>query len=256
MNEKTRLLALFTKVAKATNEFKDDREEILKSDMLSTKGKDKEIAEYRRQFAEAMEMFRDEMIGIVDSREKDYTAYRIKEAQERMRSSDYQAALTANLDALERGYMGRIEVAALLALYNSDDLATDRIHEVMYRTKNPYCDQIEKRITIKMQLNAFESIRRVIQSTVNVRLAEKFRPQQSPAVSSGLKPGKFSSEDIYFGSGYYAIKNELEEDLTINSPDASLGLQNNADKDVMHHSGNVFDIKAVKKEVETKNQKK
>lgn len=242
MEEKTRLLELFKKAADSADMFKDDKREVMGSPMLSEKGKEHEVSENLRLFTEAMKGYREQMLAIVDGREEDYTAYRVRTAQQKMSTSNYQTALAANLDMLRRGYMGKIEVMALLKLYNDDDLACSRIEEVMQQTQNPYIDMLADRITVKKQLNAFESVRRIIRSNVTGYLAEK--PIYKPLVTSqaGLKPELFSREACYFGSGYTAILEELNEDLTINRPDATLALKNNSDTNMIIHNGSDIDI--------------
>lgn len=220
MGEKERLLGLFKKVAVSADAFRQDRQEIMQSDKLTDEGKASEIKENIDMFIEASDTYRETMLAIVDEREAGYTAFYVKEAKSRMQSSDYQTALATNLDMLKRGYMGKIEVIALLQLYDKDDLAISRIYETMYQTHSPYYGLMTDRITVKKQLNAFESIRSIINSKVNIGLVDL----------PGWNATPFDKEHFYFGSGYYAIENELNDDLTINSPDASLALKVNANK--------------------------
>lgn len=245
MEEKTRLLELFKKAADSADMFKDDKREVMGSPMLSEKGKKHEMEENLRLFAEAMKGYREQMLAIVDDREENYTAYQVRATQSKISASNYLLVLRENLDMLKSGYMGEIEVTALLKLYKEDDWAYGRIEEVMRQTHSHYIDLLEDRITVRKQLNAFGSIRRIIRSNITGYLAEK--PVYKPPVSSqsGIKQTPFSREACYFGSGYTAILEELNEDLTINRPDATLAVKNNSDANMrIHHESNMDVMKA------------
>lgn len=242
MNEKKKLLELFKKAADSADMYKDDKREIMESDILSEKGKDQEIAENLRLFTEAMEGYRDQMLAIIDEREKGYTSYYVSVAQTRFSTNGYQSALTANLDMIKQGYAGMIEIMAILKLYKDDDLAYSRVEDVMTQMKHPHCEMLEDRITVKKQLNAFESMRQFIKAKVTAYLAEQpvYRP---PAASkAGLKKDQFSREACYFGLGYVAIEEELNDDLTINSPKATLALKHNLDPNMAYHRGKNIDV--------------
>lgn len=242
MGEKSELLKLFKNAADSADRFKDDKQDVTRSEILSEKGKRQEIEENRRLFAEAMEGYREQMLAIVDRREEGYTAFYVRLAQTRFGTSSYQNALTANLEMLRQGFCGKIEVMAILQLYKEDDLAYSRVEDIMRQTNNPYCNLLEDRITIKKQLNAFESIRRIIRSKVNTYLTEQPVYRPSAASGAGLKESRFSREASYFGSGYVAIVEELEEDLTINSPTATLALVYNSDPKSVYNSGSDIDV--------------
>ncbi|MCI8666972.1 MAG: hypothetical protein HFG82_09940 [Dorea sp.] len=242
MNEKTKLLELLKKAADAADMFKDDKREIMKSDRLSEKGKTQEIAENFRQFTEAMEGYREQMLDIVNEREKGYTSYYVSVAQTRFSTNGYQSALTANLDMIKQGYAGKIEIMAILKLYKDDDLAYSRVEDVMRQVKSPYCNLLEDRLTVKKQLNAFESIRHLIKAKVTSYLAEQQVYRPSAESKAGLKKDKFSREACYFGSGYVAIVEELNDDLTINSPKATLALKHNSDPNTTYHHGTNIDV--------------
>ncbi len=182
MNEKTRLLELFKDAADSADMFKEDKQEVMKSPMLSERGKKHEMAENLRLFAEAMKDYRERMLAIVNEREEGFTAYQVSAAQSKISASNYQLTLRENLDMLKCGYMGKIEVMALLKLYHEDDLAYSRIEEVMQQTHSRYTDLLEDRITVRKQLNAFESIRQIIRSNITGYLVEK--PVYKPPVSS------------------------------------------------------------------------
>lgn len=242
MNEKTKLLGLFKKAADAADMFKDDKREIMKSDILSEKGKAQEIAENLRLFSEAVEGYRDQLLAIVDEREKDYTSYYVNVALTRFGSNGYQSALTANLEMIKQGYTGKIEIMAILKLYKDDDLAYSRVEDVMRQVKSPYCNLLEDRITVRKQLNAFESIRQFIKAKVTAYLAEQqiYSPPAGSRVR--LKGDQFSREACYFGSGYAAIVEELNDDLTINSPGATLSLKSNSDPNTTYRHGSDIDV--------------
>ena len=255
MGEKSELLKLFKKAADSADMFKDDKQEVERSEILSEKGKHQEIAEKRRLFAEAVEGYREQMLAIVDRREEDYTAFNVRIAQTKLGNSSYQNALTANLAMLQQGFCGKIEVMAMLRLYKEDDLAYSQVEDIMRRTNNPYCNLLEDRITIKKQLNAFESIRRIIRSKVNTYLTEQPVYRPSAASQSGMKENRFSREASYFGSGYVAIVEELEEDLTINSPVATLALKYNSDPKSVYNSGSNIDVMKAEHSVKKQQEK-
>lgn len=126
--------------------------------------------------------------------------------------------------------MGKIEIMAMIQMYaedNKDDLAVSRIYEVMRETHNPYFELIENRITVKKQLNAFASIRNIINSKINIGLVDL----------PGWNAVTGNKEYFYYGSGYFAIVNELNEDLSINHPDATLSRAVNADERQRIHYG-------------------
>lgn len=228
MNEKTKLLDLFSKVKWATLEVKKDNQQIQTSERLSKQGKAEDQAENRLMYKEAIDGYREQMLAIVDARENDYIAWYKKTTMDHMKSFDYQSALMINLETLRKGYMGKVEILALLELYDANDVAINIICDILKEIKSPYLNLTDGRITINKQLNAFESIRNVIKSTVNMVLYD--RP--------GLSLGSITDESrVFFGSGYYAIKEELNEDLTLKSADASLALQANEDKKHQVHYG-------------------
>lgn len=226
MNEKTRLLQLFAKVEKATDMFKMDSEKINSNDRLSRQGKAEEIKENKQQVLEAYEGFRELMLRIVDEKEADFVAFHVKEVKGRLGSADYQNALRANLDSLEKGFMGRIEIKALLELYKCDDLAMQKICSVLEKTKSQYMDMVEDRITMDKQLNAYASIRNLIRAKVNLYLIDA--PVEYVGEYMG-EPGALGRTLAYFGSGYQAFLDELNEDLSLNRPDAALASAANAD---------------------------
>lgn len=242
MNEKKKLLELFKKAADSADMYKDDKREIMESDILSEKGKDQEIAENLRLFTEAMEGYRDQMLAIIDEREKGYISYYVSVAQTRFSTNGYQSALTANLDMIKQGYAGMIEIMAILKLYKDDDLAYSRVEDVMTQMNHPHCEMLEDRITVKKQLNAFESMRQFIKAKVTAYLAEQPVYRPSAASKAGLKKDQFSREACYFGSGYVAIEKELNDDLTINSPKATLALKHNLDPNMAYHRGKNIDV--------------
>lgn len=227
MYEKTKLLQLFESVKKSAAEAKKDIREIQSSVKLSTQGKKEGQEASRLEYMEAVNKYREDMLQIVDKREEDYIAYYKKTAMDYMRSNDYQSALMTNLDTLRKGYMGIIEVMALTELYSTNDLAMNMICDVMFQTKNPHVNLISDRITIRKQLNAFNSIRNIIKSKVNIGILD--RP--TGYVSN------MDADALWFGSGFQAILEELDEDLTLLRADASLGSQANADKKNQVHSG-------------------
>lgn len=75
MNEKTKLLDLFSKVEWATLEVKKDNQQIQTSERLSKQGKAEEQAENRLMYKEAIDGYREQMLTIVDARENDYIAW-------------------------------------------------------------------------------------------------------------------------------------------------------------------------------------
>lgn len=242
MNEKSKLMDLFRKVKSAAEEASEDRLAVQADTRLSDKGKEEDRAEIRRQFNEAVQRYQEEMLKLVDDREADYTAYYVKVAKDRLGSSSYMGTLMSTLDALKRGYMGKIEIMALMELYKDNDLAMDMIVDVMREMKSPYMDLVPERVTIKMQLNAFESIRGVIRSKVNVNLLD-IPARYSGKVSHSFVDAGIEKDNsiVYFGSGYYAIKNELNDDLSLKDASASLGRVNNAERNQPHPATNSFD---------------
>lgn len=245
MYEKNKLLKLFREVKSVAEEASEDRLAVQADSRLSSKGKEEDRAEIRRQFNEAVQQYREDMLKIVDAREADYTAYYVKVAKDRLGSSSYMGTLMSTLDALKRGYMGKIEIMALMDLYKDNDLAMNMIVDVMSEMKSPYMDLIPDRVTMKMQLNAFESIRGVIRSKVNVNLLD------IPARYSGKVSHSFvdagtekDNSAAYFGSGYYAIVNELNDDLSLKDVSSSLGRINNSDKNQTHPATNSLDTAA------------
>lgn len=230
MKEKTKLLELFKKAAREADAFREARRETMASVNLTDEGKRASITEDRKTFIDATDKYREEMLKIVNDREADYTAFYVRAAKLRMSSSDYQAALNSNLAALRRGHMGKIEIMAMLQMYaedNKDDLAVSRIYEVMREAHNPHFDLIEDRITVQKQLNAFASLRNIINSKVNIGLVDL----------PGWNAVTGNREYFYYGSGYHAIVNELNEDLSINFPDATLGRAANANERNRMHYG-------------------
>lgn len=243
MYEKSKLIEMFKKVKRAAEEAREDRVSVQGDSLLSEKGKEKKQIEIRKEFNEAVNLYRDEMLALVDAREADFTAYYVKVAKDRLLSDTYMGKLMASLDILKKGYMSKIEVMALVELYNYNDSAMDMIMDVMRETKSQYMDLIPERITIKMQLNAFESIRGVIRSKVNVNLLD-ISSKYTGKTTYSFNDSKPARDDIYayFGSGYYAIVNELNDDLTLNSPSATLGKINNAvTGETLHECTNSFD---------------
>lgn len=242
MNEKNKLLELFRKVKKSAEEASEDSLAVQADSRLSSKGKDEDRKKIRRQFNEAVQQYREDMLKIVDAKEADYTAYYVKVAKDRLESSSYMEILMSTLDALKRGYMGKIEIMALMELYKDNDLAMSMITDVMREMKSPYMDLIPERITIKMQLNAFESIRGVIRSKVNVNLLDIPVRYSGKISHSFVDAGTEKDNSVaYFGSGYYAIVNELNDDLSLKDASASLGWVNNSEKNQPHPTTNSFD---------------
>ncbi len=230
MNEKTRLLELFGKAAKEADEFREAKQETMASDKLTDEWKSKSIAEDRKTFISATDKIREDMLKIVDSREEDYTAFHVRAAKARIGLADYQAALDSNLARIRSGHMGKIEITAMIQLYvedNKDDMAARRIYEALLEARSPYMDLMEGRITVQEQLNAFASIRNIIRSKVGVGLIDL------PGWNNVLE-GK---EHFYYGSGYYAIVNELNEDLSLNCANATLGKASNANERNRTHYG-------------------
>lgn len=230
MKEKTRLLELFGKAAKEADALREARRETMASAKLTDEGKRESIAEDRRTFIDATDKYREDMLKIVNDREDDYTAYYVRAAKIRLSSGDYQTALSSNLSALKRGHMGKIEIMAMLQLYaedNKDDLAVSRIYEVMRATHNPHFGLIEDRITVQKQLNAFASVRNIINSKINIGLVDL----------PGWNAITGNKEYFYYGSGYHAIVNELNEDLSLNCSDATLGRAANANERKRMHYG-------------------
>lgn len=222
MNEKTKLLKLFDQVKNATLLFHQSKRETANNRMLSAEGKAAEQQSDREQFGDAMEGYRAEMLKIIDAREEDYVAYHTNEMVKRMRSGDYLNALQVNLKILEGGYMGRVEVAALLKAYEFDDMGTNMIIDTLVKIKSPFLGMVDSRVTVAKQLNAFESMRRVIKDKINTNLCDKVL---SYAGDDGIT-------FALFGAGYVAIEKETKEDLALNNGDVSLAKQNNADKSV------------------------
>lgn len=242
MNEKNKLLELFRKVKKSAEEASEDSLAVQADSRLSSKGKDEDRAKIRQQFNEAVQQYREDMLKIVDDKEADYTAYYVKVAKDRLESSSYMEILMSTLDALKRGYMGKIEIMALMELYKDNDLAMSMITDVMREMKSPYMDLIPERITIKMQLNAFESIRGVIRSKMNVNLLD-IPARYSGKISHSFVDAGTEKDNsvVYFGRGYYAIVNELNADLSLKDASASLGRVNNSEKNQPHPTTNSFD---------------
>lgn len=236
MKEKTRLMELFAKTAKEADAFREARRDTMASVKLTDEGKRESIAEDRETFISAAEKYREDMLKIVNDREADFTAFYMRGAKSRMSSGDYQAALSANLAALRMGHIGKIELMAMLEMYgedNKDDLAVSRIYEVMRETCSPYFDLIEDRITVQKQLNAFAGIRNIINSKINIGLVDL----------PGWNAVTGNKEYFYYGSGYHAIVNELNEDLSLNRPDATLGRAANANERNRMHYGEGFQNK-------------
>lgn len=230
MKEKTKLLELFGKAAREADALREARRETMASVKLTDEGKRESIAEDRKTFIDATEKYREDMLKIVNDREADYTAFYVRAAKVRLGSSDYQAALRSNLEALRSGHMGKIEITAMLQMYaedNKDDLAVGRIYEVMRETHNPYFNLIEDRITVQKQLNAFASLRNIINSKINIGLVDL----------PGWNAVTGNKEYFYYGSGYHAIVNELNEDLSLNRADATLGRAANANERNRTHYG-------------------
>lgn len=230
MNEKTRLLELFGKAAKEADEFREAKQETMASDKLTDEWKLKSIAEDRKTFISTIDKIREDMLKVVDSREEDYTAFHVRAAKVRLGLADYQAALNSNLAGLRSGHMGKIEIMAMIQFYvedKKDNLAASRIYEALLEARSPYLDLMEGRIAVQEQLNAFASIRNIINSKVNVGLADI--PGRNAA------PG--DKEYFYYGSGYYAIVKELNEDLSLNCTGATLGKASNADERNRTHYG-------------------
>lgn len=225
MNEKTKLLELFEKVRKTTDEAKQRNREIEASQRLSQKGKAEEIQQIRQQLRDTINKCREQMLAIVDEREKDYAGYYKKITMDRMRLTGYTQTVTANVELLKKGYLGKIQVMALLELYKNDDVAMDMISATLEEMKSPYRDLLDDRITIRKQMNAFESVRNIIKSKVNIGLLDL----------PSYHLGDMDSTGFYFGSGYHAILEELNEDLSINSPVATLTSQANADPKLRIH---------------------
>ncbi len=233
MNEKTKLLGLFEKVREATDGAKENNRKIEASQKLSQKGKAEEIQQTRQQLRDTINKYREQMLAIVDEREEDYAGYYKKITMDRMRLTGYTQTLTSNVELLKKGYLGKIQVMALLELYKNDDVAMDMISATLEEMKSPYRDLLDDRITIRKQMNAFESIRNIIKSKVNIGLLD------GPSYHLGDR----DSAGFYFGSGYHAILEELNEDLSINSPTATLTSQANADPKLkIHQYGNSGDI--------------
>lgn len=236
MNEKSKLLALFEKAAIEADEVRKARQETMASAKLTDEGKSEIISKDRETFIKETDKYREEMLKIVNDREEDYTAFYVRAAKTRMNSSDYQTALSSNLKALQSGHMGKIEIMAMLEIYavdNKDDLAVSRIYEVMRETHNPHFDLIEDRITVHKQLNAFASIRNIINSKINIGLVDL----------PGWNAVTDNKEYFYYGSGYYAIVNELNDDLSLNCAEATLGRAANANERNRIHYGESFQNK-------------
>lgn len=230
MYEKTKLLELFDKAMYATDMVKEDNLAVQADKNLSNYGKEKSCEANRQEYKEAMDGFREEMLAIVDAREVDYMGYYKKTAMEYMKSYEHQAALMMNLDILRKGYLGQNEVEALIEVYRSEEMASNMIYDTLIRMKSPYEKLLDDRITVRKQQNAFESIRNVIKSKINVRLMEK--------------PIRHVKDEnrahAYFGSGYAAILEEVGEDLTLLQPESSLALQKNDDKQNQIHTGTSY----------------
>lgn len=196
MYEKSKLIEMFKKVKRATEEAREDRVSVQGDSLLSEQGKEKKQIEIRKEFNEAVNLYRDNMLALVDAREADYTAYYVKVAKNRLLTDNYIGRLMYSLDILKKGYMSKIEVMALVELYNYDDSAMDMIMDVMRETKSLYMDLIPERITIKMQLNAFESIRGVIRSKVNVNLLD-ISSKYTGKTTYSFNDSKPVCDDIY-----------------------------------------------------------
>lgn len=236
MNEKSDLLKLFRKVREAVEQYVADTNLVNKSQLLSEKGKEAKIEENTQSFIEAMSKYREEMLKIVDFREKSYTEFQKREAAEWMKSADFQRTLTANLDMLEKGYLGKIETLALLDMYGKNDLAMDMIARTMVEKHSPYCDLLKNRITVRKQLNAFATVRNIIETTVNVNLIDK-----RIVAYLGTHEDK---EKYLFSAGYAAIVGELTDDLLINSPDASICMKDNQSREKRFYGADINLMKA------------
>lgn len=235
MNEKTKLLSLFDGAIKEVEAIRTGNEEIRNDEELTDSGKTKKLERNRQIFRESIDAIREDMLAVIDNREADYAAYHKKEFIDRMKSDSYQQTLDRNISTLRSGMMGKLETMAILELYSKDDMATERIYQVMREIHSPYCDELmEDKITVRKQMNAFDSMRNIIKSKVNVGMLDlsgRYTPKGQDAAYS------------WFGSGYYAIVNELNEDLSINAPNASLGIQANADeRNRMYYGENFKDI--------------
>lgn len=224
MNEKQSLLDLFEKVKRAAEEARQDRQDILKNPKLSQQGKDEDVATARNLFHDAVQRYQEQMIAIVDGREDGYIAYQKKQSMDYMKSYDYQGALMANISLLKNGHMSKIDIMAMIELYKYNGMATNMIYETLSEMKSPQIKLLFDRITVNKQLNAFESIRNVIKSKVNVGLLDR------PAV--------------WFGLGYDALLNEVGDDLTLLKGDATLSNKANSDPALAIHQyeGNGKDI--------------
>lgn len=243
MNEKSKLIEIFQKVKSSAEEAREDSISVQADQRLTDKGKAEDRAEIRRLFSEACKMYRDEMIKIVNDREADYTAYYVKVAKDRFGSSSYMETLMSNIKALEMGYLGKIEILALMELYKDNDHAMSMVMDAMRKIKSPYIGLIPERITINMQLNAFENIRKVIQSKINANLLDVSARYSGKTSYSFENYGTtLDNSAAYFGSGYFAIVNELNENLSLISADASLGKIGSNNKDVIHNGKGIIDM--------------
>lgn len=230
MNEKTKLLDLFQAVKRSIDLAQEKLSDIQTDYKLSSQGKEEDITENKGLFAEAMQQYQKEMLDIVDSREADYTALNVKSTKDRLKDADYMRTLIVNLDAIKQGIMGKIEVMALIDAYKDNDHAMGMITDTLLEMHSPYVDLLPDRVTVKMQLNAFESIRNIIRSKINGSLLDV--PARYTTVetaysfygSDKMKDSKYA----YFGAGLMAIENELNEDLTLKDASATLGKINNA----------------------------
>ncbi|MBS6677774.1 MAG: hypothetical protein KH330_08560 [Clostridiales bacterium] len=244
MYEKTKLLELFNKAMNATDMVREDNLAVQADRSLSSYGKEKSQELNRMEYKEAMDGFREEMLAIVDAREADYIAFYKKTAMEYMKSYEHQAALMMNLDILIKGYMGKNEIESLIEAYSSEEMASSMIYDTLVKMKSPYEKLLDNRITVRKQQNAFESIRNIIKSKINVGLMDK-------------PVNYIKSQDkaqAYFGSGYAAILEEVGEDLSLLLPEASLAMQRNDDKQNQIHAGT--DYREIRQAaVQRKNQK-
>jgi hypothetical protein len=247
MSEKSKLMELFRKVMEAAEEASTDSLEVQKNPRLSRKGKEEDREEIRRQFVEAVNMYRDEMLKLVDDREAKYMKDHTSVIVDRFRRFNYVTDIKANLEALEHGYMSRIEIVALIDLYRVDDFAMNMLLDVLQKIKSPYVNLMPARVTAEMQLNAFESIRGIIRAKVNANLMD-VPVRYAGKASSGFKEGDADPGAVYayFGSGYHAIEKELTEDLLLVHANTTLGRVNNSDKArQVHAATNAFDTNVI-----------
>lgn len=208
---KAKLLHLFENVRQEAVAVKEAKQAIYDDKKLSQYGKDGALKEDRQTFREAIDGYREEMLALVNKREEEYRAHCIAEIKKRLQSSEHLNALTSALTMLKQEYMGELEVKAFIEAYQYDDMAIGMIADTLIKMKSPYVELTYSRITMKKQLQAFESIRRIIRNNVQVGLADK------PTLY-----GEVDDPLLWFGGDYAALESELANDLIVLSADATL----------------------------------